>query len=118
MEPTYWADTLLYIVPELNRLCPRGALVLITPPGNESILRFYQRAGALRADLRLSGDEARDIGRADFVTFQCTPAQYGRLQWWLLRHEVPVAAVEHDGVRLCVVYSWDSIERALAAQGW
>lgn len=116
-EPTYWAETILYIVPELNRLCPRGALVLVTPPGNESILRFYQRAGALRPDIRLSGDERSDLGRADFLTFQCTPAQYGRLQWWLLRKEAPLAAVEHDGVRLCMVYSRMAVERALLALG-
>lgn len=118
LEPTYWADTFLYIVPELNRICPEGALVLVTPPGNESLLRFYKRAGALRPDIRLSGDEKHDLGRADFLTFQCTPSQYGRLQRWLVRNEAPVAAVEHDGVRLCVVYSWDSIERALISMGW
>ena len=104
LEPTYWGETYLSALPFLNAHAPPGAMVYVCPVGVVgTLLEPYQRLGLLRADLRLTGDEAQ-ARQADFVVFHTHDAELNATARFLLAHARPVHATTLDGVPLLVIY--------------
>lgn len=102
-EATYWGEAYLAALPILNREALPGASVYICPPGVVSILRMYQGASLLRADLRLVGEE-REAWACDFLVFHHRPSEWNAVARWLFHNAQPLAAPGIGGVPLVFVY--------------
>lgn len=104
LEPTYWGEAYLSALPFLNAHAPPGATVYVCPVGVVgTLMEPYQRLGLLRADLRLTGDEAQ-ARQADFVVFHTHDAELNATARFLLAHAQPVHTTALDGVPLLVIY--------------
>lgn len=111
-ETIYWgqvykeAPIFLNAVPEAN---PR---VLIIPKGCIYLLEFQQQAGALRRDIRFTGDEG-EARSADYVMFQCMQSDYTDLAWELVKGARPAFSIRSRGAPLLVAYRRDAVAAAL-----
>ncbi len=112
-ETIYWGQVFAEAPRFLNTIQATSPRVLVIPKGVIYLLDFQRDAGALRADVRLTGDD-RESGRVDYVAFQAMQSDYTDLCWRLVRAAEPVWAVRsEDGTALLLVYDRAAVEGVL-----
>jgi hypothetical protein len=87
--------------------------VLVIPKGVIYLLEFQQQAGALRPEVRFTGDEAEAL-HADYVMFQAMQSDYTDLCWKLVKSEQPAWAVRLEGTPLLLAYDRRALLAALS----
>jgi 4-amino-4-deoxy-L-arabinose transferase-like glycosyltransferase len=112
-ETIYWGQVFQESAGFLNDVPMRKPRVLLVPKGVIYLLEFQQRAGNLRADVRLTGDES-EAAQVDAVMFQWMESDFTDLCWELVNgDEDPVHAVVAGDAPLLTVYDHQAVAAAL-----
>ncbi len=110
-ETIYWGQVLDRAPVFLNSVPEAGPRVLVIPKGVIYLLEFQHEAGALRTEVRFTGDESQ-AGSADYVLFQAMQSDWTGLCWALARGEEPVYAVRLGETPLLLIYDREAVARA------
>ncbi len=112
-ETIYWGQVFKEAPAFLNTTTEESPLVLVIPKGVIYLLEFQQQAGALRPEVRFTGDE-RDATIADYVMFQAMQSDYTDLCWKLVKNKQPTWAVRLEGTPLLLAYDRRALLAALS----
>lgn len=112
-ETIYWGQVYREAPAFLNHVPEHSPLVLVIPVGCIYLLEVQQQAGALRSDIRFTGNEL-EAAAADYVLFQCMQSDYTDLCWALVGGSEPAWAVRLGDTPLLVAYGRASVADALA----
>jgi len=113
-ETIYWGQVFQEGAGFFNTVSTPHPRVLVIPKGVIYLLEFQQKAGNLRDDVRLTGDES-EAARADCVMFQWMESDFTDLCWELVNgKDEPVHAVVMGNAPLLTVYDHKAVAAALA----
>ncbi|RLG67681.1 MAG: hypothetical protein DRO11_09855 [Methanobacteriota archaeon] len=103
LETTFWCETYQDALPYLNENAELGASIWAENP---FVLRFYQRYGKLRQDLRVTGGDVVSPRVADYVVVEMrqTGFSYTPEVVDIMREYKPVYTLAYQGVVLLQVY--------------
>jgi len=103
LETTFWCESYKDALPYLNQYASQGSSVWAENP---FVLRLYQRYGALRDDLQVTGGDVVSPYVADYVLVQMrqTGFQYTPEVVDVMREQSPQYSLSRQGVPLLYVY--------------
>jgi len=103
LETTFWCETYQEALPYLNENAEADASIWAENP---FVLRFYQRSGMLRDDLRVTGGDVVSPYAADYAVVEVrqTGFSYTPEIVSVMREQKPVHTLTYQGVVLLHVY--------------